>query len=73
MEKNEKVNDECAICYEKISSNWAKTPCDHYFHDYCLYQWLEKSQTCPIDRKKILSDQHLQQSQCHMVNQRLDE
>ncbi|CAH1392777.1 unnamed protein product [Nezara viridula] len=41
----------CAICRESLgvgSLNKSCTlPCGHVFHDHCIYNWLERSPTCP--------------------------
>ncbi|KAL2935990.1 RING-H2 finger protein ATL65 [Bienertia sinuspersici] len=46
------VND-CAVCLEtfKVGDNCRLLPnCQHYFHVYCVDEWLMKSPFCPICR-----------------------
>lgn len=45
---------DCAICMEGLDNNQAgailMTPCDHYFHDSCLFKWCQNHQDCPLCR-----------------------
>jgi len=46
---------DCTICFENINNNAIKTPCNHYFHQKCLDEWIVKNinksiQNCPICR-----------------------
>jgi len=46
----------CPVCYElDYISNASKYKCinNHYMHEYCLYNWLIKSDTCPICRENM--------------------
>ena len=46
----------CPICYElDCITNASKYKCinNHYIHDYCLYSWLIKSDTCPVCRENM--------------------
>ena len=52
----ENNNLNCSICFDKLENNILKTPCDHYFHQNCLDEWIAKNlnnkeQNCPICRK----------------------
>lgn len=52
--ENDNLN--CSICFDKLENNILKTPCDHYFHQNCLDEWIAKNlnnkeQNCPICRK----------------------
>ena len=43
--------DDCAICFDTISdSQIAKMlkPCNHYFHNECINQWLIIEKKCPM-------------------------
>lgn len=62
---NEDENSTCAICQEQIGlkdSCYKLTPCNHLFHaksEQCLggctvTTWLEKNDTCPVCRQKII-------------------
>lgn len=48
------MNIVCVICRDLIvpSDDIFHTPCGHIFHYTCLYQWLERSKTCPQCREK---------------------
>eukprot|EP01083_Nonionella_stella_P182413 656383_1 len=55
---DEEQYKQCSICLENI--NWKKeyksimvTPCNHYFHDNCLTQWMVQRLTCPTCRANI--------------------
>ena len=42
---------DCTICFENINNNAIKTPCNHYFHQKCLDEWIVKNiNNCPICR-----------------------
>ena len=48
-----KPQDECPICLEKINENKASlNDCVHVFHLNCIRKWLERKKTCPVCRKK---------------------
>eukprot|EP01053_Blabericola_migrator_P005543 Blabericola_migrator_1__5542@NODE_2822_length_2317_cov_194_057778_g1770_i0_p2_GENE_NODE_2822_length_2317_cov_194_057778_g1770_i0NODE_2822_length_2317_cov_194_057778_g1770_i0_p2_ORF_typecomplete_len123_score7_17zfRING_2/PF13639_6/3_9e14ProkRING_4/PF14447_6/2_8e07zfRING_5/PF14634_6/3_9e06zfrbx1/PF12678_7/1_3e05zfrbx1/PF12678_7/4e03zfC3HC4_2/PF13923_6/5_8e06zfC3HC4_3/PF13920_6/9_3e06zfC3HC4/PF00097_25/1_4e05zfRINGlike/PF08746_11/2_3e05zfRING_11/PF17123_5/4_2e05zfRING_11/PF17123_5/5_3e03Zn_ribbon_17 len=57
---------DCSICTEEIciGQTCRALPCLHFFHEYCLDQWLHRSYTCPYcryDTRKLLRDQeHLE-------------
>ncbi|KAI8910349.1 hypothetical protein EDD86DRAFT_205178 [Gorgonomyces haynaldii] len=48
-------DEECSICTEKFNEDTVKLNCNHYFHQHCLKEWIEKQElatkTCPICRK----------------------
>lgn len=35
------------------------TQCNHHFHLACIYEWLERSQTCPICSRQMSFDEFL--------------
>nr|BAK01977.1 predicted protein [Hordeum vulgare subsp. vulgare] len=45
----------CPICKIGFSSKdrSARLPCRHYFHAYCILQWLLKRTTCPMCRREF--------------------
>ena len=47
----------CSICQNSFTynENILILPCKHIFHFQCIDKWLEKNNTCPIDRKEILN------------------
>ena len=52
--ENDNLN--CSICFDKLENNILKTPCNHYFHQNCLDEWIAKNlnnkeQNCPNCRK----------------------
>ncbi len=54
------LEDECAICFEKIKKNqyFRALPCSetasHIYHAACIDSWLSKNDTCPVCRAKVL-------------------
>jgi len=52
IESNDESNDECCICYSKLSSSKTiKLSCGHVFHGKCIRRWSKKKKECPLDRK----------------------
>ncbi|OQS07694.1 hypothetical protein THRCLA_00315 [Thraustotheca clavata] len=52
----------CSICLGKIdqgegekSSSIFETKCHHQYHRKCIVPWLEKTQTCPMCRHRVMS------------------
>ena len=54
----ENTNGECAICLtdQKIGQVATRMPCGHLFCGACLGRWLEKSNTCPVCRYEVETD-----------------
>ncbi|VDK88629.1 unnamed protein product, partial [Onchocerca ochengi] len=50
----ENLTDCCAICWEKMESA-RKLPCSHFFHEWCLRNWLEQDNSCPTCRLALPS------------------
>src|SRR5260221_1528660 len=49
-------SSECSICWkhmQKYSKIYTLEDCGHQFHKKCFGPWLEKDNTCPLDRRKI--------------------
>ena len=47
---------QCSICFYKIKKSQMKTlTCkyNHSFHQKCIWQWLVKTNTCPLCREKV--------------------
>jgi len=46
---------ECCICYDDYCKGMIMhmLPCDHIFHDVCIYNWFKKDPTCPLCRGLI--------------------
>lgn len=55
--------DDCVIClgcFEEGNGGsstdcgcWRRLPCGHKFHEACIFEWLRKSDQCPVCRAKI--------------------
>lgn len=44
----------CEKCFQKINKNdLYKTKCKHYFHQKCMYDWLQYTNNCPTCHKFI--------------------
>ena len=42
---------QCSVCLNEIKANSSVvTPCDHFFHQDCLSEWLYTANTCPLCR-----------------------
>ncbi|KAL8150419.1 hypothetical protein V2J09_020227 [Rumex salicifolius] len=54
------VIDECPTCLEEYSEENPKmtTKCEHNFHLACIFEWLERSDTCPICNKEMEINYH---------------
>lgn len=48
----EDVCPTCLECYDQHAPRFMTT-CGHHFHIHCMYEWLERSNTCPICGSKI--------------------
>lgn len=42
-----------SLKYSHTRTRFMKTPCEHYFHNYCLEKWLEFKNECPYCRREI--------------------
>ncbi|XP_020095566.1 E3 ubiquitin-protein ligase At3g02290-like isoform X2 [Ananas comosus] len=42
--------DDCPICLEEYTSENPRIilQCNHHYHLSCIYEWMERSQACPI-------------------------
>ena len=48
-------NTICNICLEPICKQLYRSTCNHTFHNYCIYPWLMRNNTCPCCRYVIPS------------------
>jgi len=48
------TSKECCICMDKNTNNWVDIPCGHSFHNECIIQWYQTSNTCPICRSALM-------------------
>lgn len=59
-QKNVTQNDErCAICIkpnEDVNEVFLVLPCKHDFHKSCIIPWLEKTNSCPLCRFELKTD-----------------
>ncbi len=46
-------NEECSICMDKNDLIWLSLPCEHKFHEECIFKWIETNLSCPICRKQL--------------------
>lgn len=48
-------DEDCPICLEEYNPENPKieTKCSHHFHLSCIYEWMEKSESCPICGKEM--------------------
>ncbi|XP_043471351.1 E3 ubiquitin-protein ligase RNF181-like isoform X2 [Leptopilina heterotoma] len=51
-------NKQCPVCLKEFEiENLAKTmPCKHSFHKECILPWLEKTNSCPLCRHELPTD-----------------
>lgn len=49
-------NIECSICYDEyiVGHNIKILPCGHFYHDFCIDLWLDKSVSCPVCRSNFI-------------------
>ncbi len=46
----------CSICLNPVNIRdrlYLVTPCDHFFHDECLEQWMDVKHECPVCRANL--------------------
>ena len=49
-------NKDCPICLDNFieNKNIIKTECKHFFHEFCIYEWVyNKNNSCPVCRDKL--------------------
>lgn len=47
---------QCAICFDDYAQDEAdvrKLPCNHLFHEKCIFPWLKSNATCPVCRARM--------------------
>ena len=56
MTENNKTNQECNICLQPITKNFATLNCNCKvnYHKECLDNWLQENPSCPNCRKKVI-------------------
>ncbi|XP_022911485.1 E3 ubiquitin-protein ligase RNF181-like [Onthophagus taurus] len=50
--------DQCPICLKrfKIDETFKQMPCEHSFHPECIDLWLSKTNSCPLCRFELPTD-----------------
>jgi hypothetical protein len=52
----EQENSQCSICFDEFKvgeSTVRKLPCNHLFHENCIFPWLRLNGTCPVCRARL--------------------
>lgn len=54
----ESKNTSCPICLKSLSPGMMvkRMPCNHCFHSKCILTWLEKTNSCPVCRHELPTD-----------------
>ncbi|CAH0393745.1 unnamed protein product [Bemisia tabaci] len=49
---------QCSVCLKNFSVNEIakKLPCKHFFHPSCILPWLSKTNSCPVCRHELQTD-----------------
>lgn len=47
-------NDKCIICTEPLNNNATILSCGHIYHFNCLHKWINKNNSCPLCRIKVI-------------------
>lgn len=48
---------ECPICMtDKRDQKWIELPCQHQFHQHCISLWLARTNSCPVCRHRLPTD-----------------
>ncbi|KAL5759331.1 hypothetical protein ACOSP7_017856 [Xanthoceras sorbifolium] len=57
--KSSEDEDVCPTCLEEYTSENPRTimQCSHHYHLSCIYEWMERSATCPLCGKVMLFDE----------------
>jgi hypothetical protein len=52
------MEGDCAICREPFAASEAtavrRLPCQHLFHESCIFPWLKRVPSCPMCRKPVI-------------------
>lgn len=50
-------NVQCSVCFDEFKMNESdirKLPCNHLFHEKCIFPWLRINGTCPVCRASLV-------------------
>lgn len=53
------LQTKCAVCFLYFTLNEVnvrKLPCDHMYHENCIFPWLKENPSCPICRSQLVND-----------------
>lgn len=56
---NEQADCQCAVCFHEFQLNEnevRKLPCNHLYHDKCIFPWLLNNPSCPTCRVSLMND-----------------
>ncbi|XP_065852646.1 E3 ubiquitin-protein ligase At3g02290-like isoform X2 [Euphorbia lathyris] len=55
VQQSSEDEDVCPTCLEEYTIENPKIPtkCSHHFHLGCIYEWLERSENCPVCGKEM--------------------
>lgn len=60
-------DEKCAICLlpnENLDGQkYLKLPCNHEFHDSCILPWIQKTNSCPMCRQEMKTDDEAYEEQ----------
>lgn len=52
----EQTDTQCSICFDEFKlaeTEVRKLPCNHMFHERCIFPWLRINGTCPVCRARL--------------------
>ena len=55
----EESTTQCSVCFEEFTvneGNVRRLPCNHMFHELCIFPWLRINGTCPVCRARLSRD-----------------
>ena len=70
FEKPEAVETQCGICLEeyKKADELLQLPCVHFFHTSCIMSWLDVTNSCPLCRHQLQTDDPAYEQQRRAAN-----
>lgn len=52
-------NTQCSVCFDEFrltETEVRKLPCNHLFHEKCIFPWLRINGTCPVCRASLIQE-----------------